>query len=74
MFDITNLNQLFLLTQKTFFVLGSIFYTIFAIVVLKQTSMMTKNVTDKFNPILVTFSWIHLGFSLFLVFLTLTVL
>ena len=68
------INNLFLIAEKSFFVLSSIFYLIFAIIVVKQTTMMSKNVSDKFNSILITFAYIHAAFSFFLVFLTLVIL
>ncbi len=69
-----NLANILFLVQKTSFVLGSIIYLIFAIVVLKQTTMMSKNVNDKFNPILITIATLHLLAACFLVFLTITIL
>lgn len=69
-----NFNLYLLLIQKSFFVLGAILYLIFSLVVVKQTSMMSRNVKDKFNSVLITFSYIHLAFSIFLVFLTLVIL
>jgi hypothetical protein len=69
-----NFNLYLLLIQKSFFVLGAIMYFIFSLVVVKQTSMMSRNVKDKFNSVLITFSYIHLAFSIFLVFLTLVML
>lgn len=69
-----NFNLYLLLIQKSFFVLGAIMYFIFSLVVVKQTSMMSRNVKDKFNSVLITFSYIHLAFSIFLVFLTLVIL
>lgn len=63
----------FLLAQKTFFVLCSIFYSIFALVVVKQVTSMSKNVTDKFNSILISFSFIHLIFAGLLIFLSLVI-
>ncbi len=68
------INTYILLIEKMSFVLGSILYLVFALVVIKQTTMMSKNVSDKFNGILITFAYIHAGFSIFLVFLTLTIL
>lgn len=67
-------NQYFELITKIFFITGSILYVIFALVVVKQTKMMSKNVNDKFNLILVTFSYAHLIFSIFIVFIALLVL
>jgi len=63
-------NSLFSLIFRIFFLLGSVFYVIFAIVVVRQVAMMSKNVYDKFNTILILFSYLHLAFAIFLVFLT----
>ena len=60
---------IFLIIQKIFFIACSIFYLIFALVVVKQVSSMSKNVKDKFNPILISFSFIHLVFAIFLIFI-----
>jgi hypothetical protein len=69
-----SLNSYLNLALKISFTLGGLIYLIFAVIVVKQTAMMTKNVNDKFNPILVTISYLHLAFSLLLVFLTLVIL
>lgn len=63
-------NSVFLLLIRLFFLLGSIFYCIFAVVVIRQVAMMSKNVYDKFNSILIIFSYLHFAFSLLLVLLT----
>lgn len=63
-----------LLLGKTLFVCGAVLYFIFALVVVKQVLMMTKNVNDKFNFVLIIFSYLHLAFSAFLIFLTLIIL
>ncbi len=68
------INALMLMAQKLFFVLGAIFYLFFSAVVVKQTTMMSKNVKDKFNAVLITFSYLHLGFAAFLILLTLIIL
>jgi hypothetical protein len=68
------INTYMLLVQKFSFVLGAVLYLIFAIVIVKQTTMMSKNVNDKFNSVLVSFAYLHLAFSVFLVFLTITIL
>jgi hypothetical protein len=60
--------------EKASFVLGAILYVIFAAVVIKQVGSMSKNVYDKFNSILIAFSYIHFAFAVFLVFLTLVIL
>ena len=68
------LNNYLSLALKLSFTLGSLIYLIFAVIVVKQTTMMTKNVSDKFNPVLVAIAYIHLAFSVLLVFLTLVIL
>lgn len=68
------INTYMLLVQKLSFVLGAVLYLIFALIVVKQTTMMSKNVSDKFNSVLIIFAYLHAAFSVFLVFLTLTVL
>ena len=69
-----NLNSYLALAQKLSFTLGAIIYLVFAVIVVKQTAMMTKNVKDKFNSVLITISYIHLAFSVLLVFLVFTLL
>jgi hypothetical protein len=68
------INNIILIAEKSFFVLGAIFYLVFALIIVKQTTMMSKNVSDKFNSILISFSYLHLLFSILLVFLTLVLL
>lgn len=68
------INTYLLLVQKFSFVLGSILYLLFALIVVKQTTMMSKNVNDKFNSVLILFAYLHAGFAVFLVFLTLVIL
>lgn len=62
------------LVEKASFILGAIMYLIFAFVVVKQVGSMTKNVYDKFNSVLIAFSYIHLAFAVFLLVLTLVIL
>jgi len=71
---VNQINQYLQLIEKASFVLGSILYLIYAGVVIKQVGTMTKNVNDKFNSILIIFSYIHFIFAIFLVFLTLVIL
>ena len=68
------INNILLLVEKASFILGSVFYLIFALVIVKQNSMMSKNVNDKFNAILITISIFHLIAAGILVFLTITIL
>ncbi len=55
-----------IILEKIFAFLGTGIYLIFAIVIVKQVSMMTKNVNDKFNGIVIVFSYVHLGLAIFL--------
>jgi len=64
----------FLLIEKIFGVLGALIYVIFAVVMVKQVGMMTKNVKDKFNGILIVFSYLHLIAAVLLVFLAWAIL
>lgn len=54
--------------------LGSLVYLIFALVVVKQVTSMSKEVHDKFNGLLIAFSYLHLIFSLALLVLALILL
>ncbi|MFA6602633.1 MAG: DUF5657 family protein [Candidatus Shapirobacteria bacterium] len=63
-----------LLFQKIVFVIGALIYLVFAIIIVRQVTTMTKNVNDSFNPFLIIFSYLHLIFAIFLVLLTLFVL
>jgi hypothetical protein len=65
--NIEGLEGYFFIFTKGFFVLSSILYLVFALIVVKQVTSMSKSVTDKFNPILIIFSYLHLGFSIFLI-------
>lgn len=63
------LNNLLVLAEKLFGVLGAIIYLIFSLVVVKQVGTMSKNVKDKFNGVLIAFSYIHLIAAILLVFM-----
>lgn len=62
-FNPETLNNLFFSSAKIFFIILSLLYTIFALIVVKQVNSMSKSIADKFNPILILFSFIHLVFS-----------
>ena len=68
------IDSIMLILQKSFFVLGAILYLLFALIVVKQTTMMSRNVNDKFNSILITFAYVHAAFSILLVLITLVIL
>tara|TARA_Y100000310_G_C20519206_1_gene732793 strand:- start:433 stop:654 length:222 start_codon:yes stop_codon:yes gene_type:complete len=62
------------LVKEIFAFLGGLIYLIFALVVIKQVTSMSKNVYDKFNAILIAFSYLHFLFSAFLLVATLLLL
>jgi len=68
MIDI-NILPWFLVAQKVFFIACAVIYLIFSLIIVKQITSMSKNIKDKFNSILVTFSYINLLFAIFLIFL-----
>lgn len=71
---LTDLGSFFHFLEKLLGVAGSVIYFIFALVVVKQVSTMSKNVKDKFNGILITVSYLHLIGAILLIFLALTIL
>jgi hypothetical protein len=68
------LNNLLVLAEKLFGVLGAIIYLIFSLVIVKQVGTMSKNVKDKFNGVLIVFSYIHLAAAILLVFMAWAIL
>jgi len=72
--DVNNLMPLFLTVLKIFFIACSLFYLVFSLIVVKQVTSMTKNVKDKFNSILISFSFLHLIAAAVLVFLIIVIL
>lgn len=69
-----SINSYLLLAEKICGILGTIIYFIFSLVVVKQVGTMSKNVKDKFNGILISFSYLHLIAAGILVFLAVTIL
>lgn len=69
-----NFNNYLAIFEKVLGILGTIIYLIFSLVVVKQVGTMTKNVKDKFNGILIAFSYLHLIAAIILVFLAWIVL
>jgi hypothetical protein len=65
-----DINNIFQSLFRFLFDLGAVFYLVFAVVVVKQVTTMTKNVYDKFNAILVSFSYLHLIFAIAFLLLT----
>ncbi|HAP38113.1 hypothetical protein A2574_02625 [Candidatus Shapirobacteria bacterium RIFOXYD1_FULL_38_32] len=68
------INNYILLATKFIFLLGTLIYFIFALIVVKQTTTLSRSVYDKFNSILIIFSYTHLVFSFFLILLTFIIL
>ncbi len=60
-------NSYILIAIKIFFIVSSILYFVFSLLIVKQVSAMSQNVNDKFNQILKIFSYLHLVFSVILV-------
>ena len=71
---ISQINLIMLLAGKLFAILGTILYLIFSIVMVKQVAAMSQNVHDKFNSILIAFSYLHLAFSILLILLAVILL
>ncbi|MDD2483218.1 MAG: hypothetical protein PHE71_03020 [Candidatus Shapirobacteria bacterium] len=65
--NINGLEGYFFDITRIFFIACSFLYLVFALIVVKQVTSMSKSVTDKFNVILILFSFIHLGFSILLI-------
>lgn len=62
------------LVKAVFTFLGAFIYFIFALVIVKQVKSMSKIVYDKFNSILIIFSYLHLLFALLLLAISLLLL
>ncbi len=59
---------------KIFVLVALVIYAIFAYVVVRQVSLMTRVISGELDlPIKIT-SWVHFFFSLFTIFLALTIL
>lgn len=57
----------FFVIIKWFFVVGLIMYAIFAVVVIKQVSVMSETVESSVNSVMKLFSWLHLAMAVLLV-------
>jgi len=65
-----DLTSYFVILERIFAVVGMGLYLIFAVVIVKQVSMMTKNVYDKFNGIVIAVSYVHLALAIFLMLMS----
>ena len=66
-----NLEFYFLGVTKVFFVVFAVLYFIFALIVVRQVTAMSRSVSDKFNLVLVIFSFANLAFSVLLILIML---
>jgi len=64
-----NVENLLMMVEKILATLGTIIYVVFALVIVKQVTTMSRHVKDKFNGVLIVFSYLHLLFSLVLALL-----
>ena len=69
-----NLNDLILTLFQDFFILGGIFYIIFAVIVIRQIIVMKKTLITTFNPIILTLGYIHLGLAVAVLLFYITIL
>lgn len=60
---------IFLIIQKIFFIACSLLYLVFSIIAFRQVTYMARDVKDKFNPVLISISFIQLIFAVFVLFL-----
>lgn len=69
-----SINNILLILQKIFIIVGSLIYLIFASIVVKQVNNLSKNIYDIHNPIIIAASKIHLWVSVLLVLLAFSLL
>ena len=69
-----NVNQLILNLFQDFFIIGGIFYIIFAVVVIRQIIVMKKTLITSFNPVILTLGYIHLGLAVAVLLFYITIL
>ena len=68
------LNNLLILLEKLFVIIGSIIYFIFALIIVKQATNFSKYIKDIFNTVITVVSMVHLAISGILVFLAFSLL
>ncbi|HPD44677.1 MAG TPA: hypothetical protein PK131_00670 [Candidatus Woesebacteria bacterium] len=66
-----NLNNIFFLLTKIFVIVGGLIYLIFALLIVKQVKVFSKNIRDKFNRPIMIASYLHLILAFLLIFLAL---
>jgi hypothetical protein len=52
---------------KGMFIVGLLMYCVFAMVVLKQTSVMGQTIEGKYNQAIKLFAWLHMFMAILLV-------
>jgi hypothetical protein len=52
---------------KGMFIVGLLLYCVFALVVLKQTSVMGQTIEGKYNQAIKMFAWLHMFLTILLV-------
>ncbi len=69
-----DINSFLMIVEKIIGVVGSLIYLIFAGVIVKQTVMMSKNINDKHNGLLIAASYVHLVAAIVLVLMVVVIL
>jgi hypothetical protein len=72
--NINNISGIFSLLIKIFVIIGTIIYAIFASIVVKQATSLSKNIRDFFNGAIITAAYIHLILAIILVLFAILVL
>ena len=67
MINFLGLENYFLIFIKIFFIIFSVLNLIFSLIVVKQVTSMSKDINDKFNLILISFSYIYVVLSVLLI-------
>ena len=71
---IPNFDSIISISLKIFTLIGLGVYFIFALIVVKQVSVMSQNIYDLYNAHLKIFSYFHLFFSILVIILALLLL
>lgn len=67
MINFLGLENYFLIFIKIFFIIFSVLNLIFSLIVVKQVTSMSKDINDKFNFILISFSYLYMILSVLLI-------
>lgn len=70
----TDLSSMINLFVKWLFIIAALLYVLFSGVITRQISLMTRNVFDKFNTLIVFLGWLYFGIGIFVLLLTLLIL